>query len=401
MQSSQARPKEGLHATWYHSPKPTFDGTNNDPDVLISHLRVQQIGIYINTNVLSRVPGSRHALPLSLGPGEPLIVDAFEVSVKNAALCESTIFQVCNNGRNTIQFSAQSPPIIPETSRMDQSVITDHIHRWLDCVTGNEELDWPAYCFLDPKVCWEEKMLEAICELHRSTIPKLASSDNGPHHTLQWAMKLTVLFHTMGNAFVVPAQAAQHLLHNIQNAAFRAKQAVGPMCPRAATMLIKMIMLPMLAEAVREVLTGLDKLLRGKDADETFTVLAFSTVFLCLMAIGTTQRSIVERAAAGHAYRGASFTMAQAGRSVQELEDELSHYLIGMFHHKFCARKRGQGRLLDAKRTQLGGDSSESRFLTTIKSLISENRMFADCCVVTVLTLRQETASFEMPRSRT
>jgi hypothetical protein len=146
-------------------------------------------------------------------------------------------------------------------------------------------------------------------------------------------LKMMILNHIMTHALVVPEDEVAPLLSQLRH--YQLSDNPEFVCPRLANKLVKAMIFPLFGAAARRVLTNLQELLRSTTDKGTLWDQAFSLVFLCLIVIGKSQASLVERAQLGLANGDSSYTLEDARTGVEEMEQELSIHLIGMFHLRF------------------------------------------------------------------
>jgi hypothetical protein len=305
------------------------------PKVLSLQLTARQVSAFIKDNVESVVPNSSIKLSLTMGFGEPLLLNAIEVVPRGQGATRMLGFGLSGSGLSTPEV-LDNPPILPFLN--DRHAIERHINHWLDSMIRESNTELPGHFFPEDNEQWQKEMLAIICQYHWRCLPNLEATGQGPYQTLRWALKLIVLNHIMCHCFFVPDDEIDALSRQLRY--YRLDQSAKCVCPRLANKVIKSILLPMLYMTIDRVMCGLQKILRSRGDEEVLWDIAFCVVFLCLIVVGKTQVSLVERLTA----RLPDANVSYATADIKEMESELSTHLISMFHHRFGTMKTGKGR---------------------------------------------------------
>lgn len=312
------------------------------PTILVLQLEASHVRAFVKEHVQYLVPGSCIKLSLTMGFGEPLRINAVEVFPRGQEAARMLGFRPSETGSTTTT-SLDSPPIIP--SLTDRVAIDQHINHWLDTLIREPDSELPDYCFPEAHEQWEREMLSIICQYYQALDPDLETQGGSPYHTLALALRLTVLNYIMGHPFVVPDDEVEALTRQLQY--HQPDVQADWICPRLANKIIKSMLLGMLKETINQVLDGLQKMLRrnaSKEEDRKLWDPAFCIVFLCLIVVGKTQASLLERVEIGSANHDGPFLLHHAISTIEEMEKELSMHLIGMFHHKFGTARKANGK---------------------------------------------------------
>jgi hypothetical protein len=308
------------------------------PEVLWTHLRKGRVHDFVKTHVRALVPGSFVKLSLTIGFGLPLRLDAVEFVPRGTEVSKMPVFHLANAAR-VRELILASPPILP--FMLNREDILRQVNLWLDSVAHDGGSDFSEQCFPQPHEHWLVEMLGIICRYHQAHITDLESTDIGQHETIRWGLKMTILSHIMTYPLVVPEDEVAPLLSQLRH--YQPSGNPEWICPRLANKLVKAMIFPLFGAAARRVLTNLQELLRSTTDKGTLWDQAFSLVFLCLIVIGKSQVSLVERAQIGLANGDDSYTLQDARAGIEEMEQELSIHLIGMFHLRFGTDGKGGG----------------------------------------------------------
>lgn len=271
-------------------------------------------------------------LSLSIGFGEPWIFRAVELDPGKHISHDMFGFQ--RQSAETLRLA--NPPVVPLW--VDPLLMHVNLDCWLDRMVSNPQADWPRHWFPAPTQIWHLRILEGICKQYHCLHSPRDKVEAPAYQTLQWALKLSVLSYVMSHAFLVPGDTIGTLFECLENPGFRGRAPCEPVCPRLANKFLKMMVLPMMRLVTVKTLSGLYELLRATPADAHLWGIwdkTFAVTFLCLMAIGSTQRSLFQRAFACETNSDSSFGHQDAASYAQSMDSELVVYVIGMFHDKF------------------------------------------------------------------
>jgi hypothetical protein len=209
-------------------------------------------------------------------------------------------------------------------------------------MVANSQAGWERHWFPDSSQFWQLRILEGVCEQYRNEA--LCDRAGAPaQQTLRSALKLSVLNYLMGHAFLVPEEDVDTLFRNLENPHFQGRVPRRPVCPRPANKFLKMMALPVLRPLTEKTLSGLHELLRANVPHAMIWDKTFAIVFLCLMVISSTQRSLFQLAVARAADNDLSFGRLDAGCEARTMDSELVVHIIGMFHDKFRTNSNSKG----------------------------------------------------------
>ena len=88
----------------------------------------------------------------------------------------------------------------------------------------------------------------------------------------------------------------------------------------------------MLKVAPRRVFSDLQTLLHWNGSQENLWDMLFAMTFLCLVVVGKTQASVLQRPEVHLLFADPRYNSQDARNDFEEMEEELSVHLIGMFH---------------------------------------------------------------------
>lgn len=307
------------------------------PEVLVSHLRRCKVREYIKLHTNGRLRNSSFKLALDMDFDTLLVIDVVEFDPPDHLNAPMIGFQLTNDGSST-SLILDSPPVMPII--IDKHAIWKQLYTWVESIS-KEESKFPEQCFPESHEGWHREILTSICTHYRECISEPKLREKGHFEAFRWAMKLTVLNHTMCHPFTVPDRDVKSLRDKLHN--YKPTEPPEWVCPRVVNKVIKHYCVPMLETAKQQVLGQLNTILRSGKATEAIWDQAFSIVFLCLIAIGKNQVALLERAAVFEANGDDSFTIGSAMGAVEEMENELAEHLIGMFHQRLSTKKKGNG----------------------------------------------------------
>jgi hypothetical protein len=281
-------------------------------------------------------------LPLSIGFGEPWIFWAVEIFPGTHELHQMFGFyqHVDVEHHGVSPFPLTNPPVIPIWINPLQMHIS--IDCWLDNMIGNPQVGWQYHWFPYPSQIWQLSILHGICDYYRGQKPNSDKIATTAHQTLRWALKMSVLSYVMGHTFLVPDDDVDTLFRHLENPHSRAQLPHQNVCPRAANKFVKMMVFPVMRVVVERTLSGLHELFRANVQPAELWDVVFSIVFLCLMVVSSTRRSLFQLASISAAKNDASFSREDAASKAQTMETEFVEHIIGMFHDKFHTSKRNK-----------------------------------------------------------
>ena len=308
-------------------------------------------------------------LALSPGFGEPWIFWAVELVPGSHELDQTFGFHrhtdVERDGASGILLT--NPPVVPLW--IDPLLMQINIDCWLDRMIGNPDAGWQRHWF--PDQIWQLSILQGICQHyqhhqhHDSTRDRVRTT---AIQTLGSALKSAVLNYLMGHAFLVPEEAVEALFKQLDNPFFKGRPREENVCPKAANKFLKMMVLPLLRLTTEKTLSGLHELFRTTDARGTIWDELFATVFLCLMIVSSTQRSLFQRAVSCAQKNDPCFGRADAFVEAQSIDSELVAHLVGLFHDRY--RTMSQSRSFNPlRRSPNAAQSSFSLFATYVRTM--------------------------------
>jgi hypothetical protein len=274
-------------------------------------------------------------LNLSIGFGEPWRFWAVELIPGTHELHETFGFHRDSavEQEGALPFRLTNPPIVPLW--VNPLMMQVYIDCWLDRMITDPQAGWQYHWFPDPSQIWQLRILERICELHHQNEGLQDRAGILAYETLRWALKLSVLSYVMGHAFLVLEDNIGLLFRYLENPHFKKQASQGLVCPRPANKFVKMMVFPVLRLATEKTLGGLHELLRAAVPHAMIWDQTFGVVFLCLMVISSTQRSLFQLAVACAEDNDLSFGRERADFEARTMDSELVIHIIGMFHDKF------------------------------------------------------------------
>ncbi len=306
-------------------------------------------------------------LYLSIGFGEPWCFRAVELHAENDELYQMLGF----DQQALVHFQLTSPPVVPVW--VDPLMQQIRVDCWLDRIIGDVSIEWQYHFFPQEDQVWQRNILEAICQHYREHDPNDDMATSGSYQTLKCALKLLLLNYIMGHAFLVPEEYTLDLFRSLQHPCFRELPAQGDVCPRAANKFVKMMTLPLMRSMAQRTLRNLHELFYAKVPKASIWDNTFAALFLCLLVVNSTQRSVFQRALAGMERNDSSFGIRDAEVTAEAMDVELVQHLIGMFHGKFqTVSSRGGYNPLRHKST--GSPSNMSPFSARVKYVTDTQR---------------------------
>jgi hypothetical protein len=234
-----------------------------------------------------------------------------------------------------------NPPVVPLW--IDPLLMHVNIDCWLDRMIGDPGAGWQSHWFPDRSQIWQSKILWRICRHYQWHEPTCDAVEEIAQQTLRWALKMSVLSYVMSHAFLVPENDNEFLFRQLNNPFFKGKFPPRRVCSRAANKFVKMMVLPMLRLATQRTLSGLHQLFRPSEPCISIWDSSFAVVFLCLMVVGSAQRSLFQRAVICAANEASSYSRADAASEAEMMYSELAKYIIGMFHDSFHTSSSKKG----------------------------------------------------------
>ena len=275
------------------------------------------------------------SLSLSPGFGEPWTLSAVELVPGTHELDQTFGFHrhADVEQESVSPILLTNPPVVPLW--IDPLLMQINIDCWLDTMIGNPNAGWQRHWFFDASQIWQLSILKGICQHYQHRQPAHDRVITTAFQTLGCALKSTVLNYLMSHAFLVPRDDVNHLFQHLDNPLFKGRHPEGMVCPRGANKFVKMMVLPLLRLATQKTLSGLHELFRTRVAHETIWDDLFAIVFLCLIIVGSIQRSLFQRAIVCDGKNDSSFSREDAVAEAHSMDDEFVVHIIGMFHDKF------------------------------------------------------------------
>jgi hypothetical protein len=317
---------------------------------------------------------------LYIGFGEPWVFWAVEIFPGTHELYQMFGFyqHVDDEHHGVFPFLLTNPPVIPIWINPLQMHIS--IDCWLDNMIGDPQVGWQRHWFPHPSQVWQLNILQGICHYYRRQKPDSGKIATIAHQTLRWALKMSVLNYVMGHAFLVPGDSIDTLFQQLENRYFRAQLSHQKVCPRAANKFVKMMALPVMRVVTERTLSGLHELFRANVHPAELWDVLFSIVFLCLMVISSTRRSLFQRALISAAKNDASFSREEATSNAQTMETEFVDHIIGMFHDKFRTSSKNK-RFNPLEGLGNGEQPSLSPFATHVRTMTERH---CECPILNV-----------------
>jgi hypothetical protein len=281
-------------------------------------------------------------LPLSIGFGKPWIFSAVEIFPGTHELHQMFGFyqHVDVEHRDVSPLPLTNPPVIPIW--VDPLLVHVNIDCWLDNTIGDPQVGWQYHWFRGPSQVWQLNILLGICNYHQQQKPNSGKIATIAHQTLRCALKMSVLNYVMGHAFLVPNDNVGTVFQQLENPHFRAQLSHQNVSPRAANKFLKMMVFPVMRVVIERTLSGLHELFRANVNLAELWDVVFSVVFLCLMVVSSTQKSLFQLASISAEKKDTSFGRDEAASNAQTMETEFVDHIIGMFHDKFRTRSKNK-----------------------------------------------------------
>lgn len=308
------------------------------PNVLTSQLEIKNVDDFINNKTFFKWEGSRMKVPLTIGFGQPLVLDAVEVTLIGQDLISMHGF-----APGLCAFSMQSPPIVP-CWPVDVDAIYTRAKTWMSEVLSTGGSEYPENCFPQPHPSRHRDIL-ALIHQHYETSPNIGIDDSC---VVTSALRLSVATYVMGHALTVPQHLVSNLFSELRNPDFRSPihsdsdDEDDPVCPRAVNKVVKSIILRLTRHLVIKTFAQLHAQLGPKLCPSASFEAAFAASFLLLTALGQIQASLYERAVAGARQNppDMSFGMDDARREIHKMENELGRYIVYLFLYRYNPKKK-------------------------------------------------------------
>jgi hypothetical protein len=307
-------------------------------------------------------------LPLYIGFGEPWVLWAVEIFPGTHELYQMFGFSQHQDVEHSDARPSPltNPPVIPIW--IDPLQMHISIDCWLDTMIGDPQVGWQRHWFPYPSQAWQLSILHGICGYYQGQKPDSGKIATTAHQTLQWALKMSVLNYVMGHAFLVPGDKIDTLFQQLEGSHFGPQLPHQKVCPRAANKFVKMMAFPVMRVMTERTLSGLHELFRTDVHLAKLWDVVFGVVFLCLMVVSSTRRSLFQRALISAAKNNASFSKEDAASNAQTMETEFVDHIIGMFHDKF--RTNNESKCFNPlKGLGNAGQPSFSPFATYVKTM--------------------------------
>ena len=293
---------------------------------------------FINNATFFPLEGSRMEVPLSIGFGQPLVLEAVEVELIGNALTSKHGF-----APGLGAFSLRSPPIVP-CWPVKVDVIYFRVQTWMTEVLTESGSEYPDKCFPPPHPPRHRHIL-ALIHRHYQSSPSLSRDDSC---VVKNALCLSVAIYVMGHALTVPTQSINHLFSQLRHPDFQNPNLPpnAPVSPRAINKVVKGVICRLVQHLVHKTFTQIHHQLGPKLSPTASFEAAFSSCFLLLTALAQIQASLYERAVAGSKQDppDPTFHMADARAEIHRMDDELTRYIVSLFLHRYKPRKsKGNG----------------------------------------------------------
>jgi hypothetical protein len=351
------------------------------PHILTSQLEIKNVDDFINNKTFFPLEGSRMEVPLTIGFGQYLVLDAVEVE-----LIGPDIMSMLGFAPGLCAFSLKSPPIVP-CWPVNVDAIYLRVKSWMSDVLNTGGSEYPEKCFPDPHPPRHRDILTLIHQHYES-----ANTSKDDSCVVTSALRLSVAVYVMGHALTVPKSCINTLFSQIRHPDFQSHAQyqpptpssdsdsetenessssdfdnTPPVSPRAINKVIKSILLRLTAHLTRKTFTLLHTHLGPKLSAAASFESAFSASFLTLTSLAQIQSSLYERAIAGSRQNppDLSFSMEDARTEIQRIEDDLGRYIISLFLHRWRPKKRsgsgsGSGNGITARSPTSNSSSSGS-----------------------------------------
>jgi hypothetical protein len=308
---------------------------------LVSQTTVPGLRAFLNQHTAGNP--EKFLLRLSTGFGEPWTFWAVEIVAGTHELRQMFGFHrhsaTEQSDLSLVQLT--NPPVVPLW--IDPLLMHVNIDCWLDRMIGDPHAGWQSHWFPEPSQAWQLEVLSVICQQYQCYEPAYNEVAKLAHQTLRWALKLSVLNYVMGHAFLVPESDINFLFSHLKNPLFKGQLPSKKVCPRAANKFVKMMVCPMMRLLTKETLSGLHELFRADEPQTTIWDGTFAVVFLLLMVISSTQRSLFQRADVCAAKKESSYSRTDAVSEADAMDSKLVAHIIGPFHDRFHTTSKRKG----------------------------------------------------------
>ena len=321
------------------------------PRILTSSLELENVNDFINSKTFFAYEGSQLTVPLTIGFGQPLVLDAVEVDLVGRDILSKQgfapalgVFEMC------------SPAIVP-CWPVDMDAILARVRSWMSEVLTTGGSEYPEILFPTPDHPERNRHILALIHDYWET----ANIPKDENCVLTTALRLSVALYVMGHALIVPPSSINAFFSQLQHRDYPIPdQPPTPsldsdsgsdddteddtvyVSPRAVVKVVKSIILRL----TRHLTTCTFKLLHDqlgpkRHPNSTFES-AFSASFLILTSLAQIQISLYERAIAGSRQPTPDlrFSMNDAKIEIQRLEDEVGQYVVGLFLHRYKPKKQ-------------------------------------------------------------
>ena len=321
------------------------------PHILASHLELANVNDFINSKTFFAYEGSKVTVPLTIGFGQPLVLDAVEVTLVGPDILSKQGFAPALG-----VFDMWSPPIVP-CWPVNMDAILARVRSWMSEVLTTGGSEYPEICFPSPDHPARNRHILALIHNYYET----ANIPKDEDCVLTSALRLSVALYVMGHALIVPRSSINALFSQLRHSDFQSPfQPPTPsldsdsgsdsdteddtlyVCPRAIIKVVKSIILRLTRYLTTCTFNLLHKQLGPKRHPSSTFESAFSASFLLLTSLAQIQTSLYERAIAGSRQQPPDprFSLNDAKIEIQRLEDEVGQYVVHLFLHRYKPKKQ-------------------------------------------------------------
>jgi hypothetical protein len=320
------------------------------PEVLTSQLEIKNVNDFINNKTFFALEGSVE-VPLTIGFGEPLILNAVEVELIGPDLISMQGF-----APGLFAISMRSPPLVP-CWPVDVPAVYTRVKSWMSEVLTTGGAEYPEKCFPEPHPTRHRDILSLIHEQYENT--HTFKDDNC---VVTSAFRLSVAVYVMGHALTVPRSKINTLFSQLRHPDFQCfsypdyqspmsdsntetsseYDNTPPVSPRAINKVIKSLLLRLTCHLTTQLFPLLHTHLGPKPTTSTSFATAFSAAFLVLTSLAQIQTSVYERAVAGAGSdpKDLTFSMDDAAREVWRLEEQVASVIVSLFLWRWKGKSR-------------------------------------------------------------
>ena len=307
-------------------------------------------------------------VPLSIGFGQHLVIEAVEVDIIGNAITSMHGF-----APGLCAFSMKSPPIVPRWP-VNVEAIYSRVKTWMTEVLIDSGSEYPQKCFPPPHSARHRQILGLI---HRHYLVSSHTSKDDSC-VVKNSLQLSVATYVMGRALTVPKHLVRSLFSQLRHADFQNPilSDNDRVSPRAINKVVKSIICELVKYLVHQTFPLLHAQLGPKvSATATFES-AFSASFLILTALAQIQVSLYERAVAGSKQNppDLSFSLSDARAEIHRMDDQLTQYIVCLFLHRYRPKKAKNGRSPASSESASPPAGSSMGFRETLLGLLAREK---------------------------